>query len=69
MTAQQGFKYLNADGTLNVHGLQLFNDLEARLADAEAKLTAIAAVTAPAGGATVDAEARAAIASIIAGAA
>lgn len=69
MTARQGFKYLNADGTLNVQGLQLFNDLETRLADAEAKLAAIAAVTAPAGGATVDAEARAAIASIIAGAA
>lgn len=69
MSARQGFRYLNADGTFTLQGLDLINDLYDRLTEAEAKLSAIAAVVAPAGGATVDAEARTAIAAIIAGAA
>lgn len=69
MKAQQGFRYVTADGGFTVLGLQLFQDMERRLAAQDAKLAAIAAVVAPTGGATVDAQARAAIAAIIAGAA
>lgn len=68
MIVQQGFRYVTADGSFTLLGVQVFQDLERRLAAQDAKLTAIAAVVAPTGGATVDAEARAAIAAIIAGA-
>jgi hypothetical protein len=65
---QQGFRYVNDDGSLSLQGLELFREMQRRIEAQDAKLAAIAAVVAPAGGATVDAEARAAIAAIIAGA-
>lgn len=69
MTAQSGFRYVAADGSLTLDGIKLFRDLESRVSAAEAKFAAIALIAAPSGGATTDAEARAAIAAIIAGAA
>lgn len=61
-------QYFNADGTPTVRGLEYFNGLEGRVKAAEAKLAAIAAVTDPAGGATIDSQARTAIIAIIDGA-
>jgi len=66
---QQGFRYVNDDGSLSLQGLELFREMQRRIEAQDAKLAEIAAVVAPVGGATVDAEARAAIAAIIAGAA
>jgi hypothetical protein len=66
---QQGFRYMSPDGSLTMLGLELFGEMQRRIEAQDAKLAAIAAVVAPTGGATVDAEARAAIAAIIAGAA
>lgn len=60
--------YVDAQGRLTDPGAKLFADIERRVTAAEAKLTAIAAVVAPTGGATIDAESRAAINAIIAGA-
>lgn len=60
--------YFSPDGTPTDEGLKFFKALERRLAEAEGQMAAIAAVTAPAGGATVDAEARTAIDEIIAAA-
>ena len=56
-----GTKYFNADGTPTVAMLTLWSDLQR-------KLDAIAAVPAASGGATVDTQARAAIAALIAAA-
>lgn len=61
--------YFGPDGKPTVEGLKLFQSLERRVGSAEAKLAAIAAVVAPTGGATVDAEARAAIVAILGAAA
>lgn len=61
-------RYVSPDGTLTLQGMQMFGDMARTLDEANAKLAAIAAVVAPSGGATVDAEARTAIAAIIAGA-
>ena len=61
-------QYVQTDGRLTILGIQLLGDLERRLVDVEARFAAIAAVAAPTGG-TSDAEARAAINAIIAGAA
>ena len=77
INAQQ--QYITPDGRLTIAGLQLFGDLSRRLILAEsgitalqgrvdaveAKLAAIAVVASPTGGTTEDAEARAAIVSII----
>lgn len=60
--------YFNADGTPTDEGMKFFRALDARLAGAEGKLTAISQVTGPTGGATVDTEARTAIDDIIAAA-
>ena len=60
--------YFNADGTPTIEGIRLIRSMEQRLDAAEAKLAAIAAVAGPAGGATIDAEARTAINAIISGA-
>lgn len=49
--------------------LQVLQEMAREIEALQDKLDAIAAVTAPSGGATVDAEARTAIAAIIAGAA
>lgn len=57
--------YTFPDGRLTIEGLRLLQGLETRLARAEAKLSAIAALADPAGGATVDAQARASIAAIL----
>ena len=65
MTAQSGFVYVQSNGTLTIEGVKLFRDLETRAAALEAKFTAIAAIAAPSGGATTDAEARAAIVAIL----
>jgi len=59
---------MSPDGSLTLLGLELFGEMQRRIEAQDAKLAAIAAVVSPAGGATVDAEARAAIAAIIAGA-
>jgi hypothetical protein len=61
-------RYFNADQTPSVRGLEYFNGLERRIAAAEAKLAAIAAIADPAGGATIDSQARTAIIAIIDGA-
>ena len=75
-------QYTRPNGQLTIEGMKLLQDLFDRvtvleasasvlttdLDAAEAKLTAIAGVTAPAGGATIDAESRTAINAIIAGA-
>lgn len=63
-----GEKHYNADGTPTVAWQSSLDALERRLNAAEAKLAVIAAVAAPTGGATTDAEARAAINAIISGA-
>lgn len=61
-------RYFQQDGTPTTEGIKTFQDMERRLAAAEARLAAIAAVTSPTGGATQDAEARTAIDDIITGA-
>lgn len=64
-----GVPYVDANGTLTKAGWDALQGLDGalvRLAAVEAKLAAIAAVAAPMGGATVDAEARAAIVAILA---
>jgi len=58
--------YIN--GKPSVDWMATLEDLFDRLEAAESKLTAIAAVTAPSGGSTIDAEARTAINDIISGA-
>ncbi len=65
MTPTTITKYVSPQGTLTTQGVELFLEVERRMAAAESKLAAIAAVTAPAGGATTDAEARTAINSIL----
>lgn len=62
-------QYVRPDGTLTYDGLGLLQDMAAQIDDLAAKLAAIAAVTPPAGGGTVDAQARTAIGSIITAAA
>lgn len=57
--------YFEPSGQPTDEALKLFGDMERRIQNAEDKLTAIAAVTAPTGGATTDAEARAAINAIL----
>jgi hypothetical protein len=75
MTPNSSVRYIDGAGRLTADGLRLFRNMAQRidaaetgLAAAESKLAAIAAVANPAGGATIDAEARAAINAIIAGA-
>lgn len=58
-------QYVTPDGRLTIDGYKLIAALDERLTAAEAKLTAIAALADPTGGATVDAEARAAIVAIL----
>lgn len=58
----------NPDRTPSLDFIREWRELEARVVRAEAKLAAIAAITAPAGGATIDSQARTAINAIIAGA-
>lgn len=58
-------RYLRPDGRLTLDGIKLFQSMFDRIGVLEGKLTAIAAVTDPTGGATVDAEARTAIQAII----
>lgn len=57
--------YTFPDGRLTIEGLQLLLGYDQRIAAAEAKLAAIAALADPSGGATIDAEARAQIAAIL----
>lgn len=54
-------QYVRPDGTLTYDGLALLQDMASAVADLTAQMAAIAAVAAPAGGATVDAQARTAI--------
>jgi hypothetical protein len=68
MSANLQQQYVGPDGRLTIAGAQLFDNLDRRLRVAEDKLKAIAAVTGPDAGATIDAEARAAINAIIAAA-
>jgi len=60
--------YVTPDGRLTLAGAKLFDNISRRLDVAEGKLSAIAAVADPTGGTTQDAEARAAINAIVAGA-
>jgi hypothetical protein len=69
MIPNQNIAYISADGRLTAEGMRFFREMGGRLSASEARLAAIAAIVAPTGGATIDAEARAAIAAIIAGAA
>lgn len=59
MTLRMGETYIDQGGRLTQAGWQAFSDMERRVAELEAKLAAAAAVADAAGGATVDAEARA----------
>lgn len=53
-------------GALTLDGYKMLADMDARLVVMEGKIAAIAAIVAPSGGATVDAEARAVISAILA---
>ena len=68
MSANLAQQYVGPDGRLTLEGVQLFDSLARRILTLEGKLAAIAEVTGPTGGATTDAEARAAINAIIAAA-
>lgn len=61
-------QYFQPNGAPTIDGMKLLQSYQLRLARLEQKLDAIGAVTAPTGGATADAEARAAINAIIAAA-
>lgn len=63
INAQQ--QYFTPDGRPTIAGLQLLGDQARRIAVLEAKLKAISEVDAPTGGATQDAEARAAVNDIL----
>lgn len=65
MTANLQQQYVDAQGRLTLDGVQLFDTLSRRIAALEGKFEAIAAIADPTGGATTDAEARAAINAII----
>ena len=57
--------YVQADGRLTLDGMRLFLAQAEQIARLEGKLAAIRSIALPAGGATVDTQARAAIAAII----
>lgn len=57
--------YVTSDGKLTWEGQRMFQAIIDLVEASEGKLDAVAGVTAPAGGGTVDAEARTAIAAII----
>ena len=61
----RALQYFDQAGRPTVEALKWAQGLEERLQAAEMKLAAIAAIAGPSGGATTDAEARAAIALII----
>ena len=63
--ANPQIQYTGGDGRLTIEGLKLLNGLSDRLAEAEGRLAAIAALTDPSGGATIDTEARTSIAAIL----
>lgn len=58
-------QYVDPSGRLTIDGYKMLDGLFQRVDALDAKLTAIAALADPAGGATIDAEARAAIAAIL----
>lgn len=61
-------RYVGQDGRLTPDGQKLFQQLFENVTSLQAQMAAIAAVTDPTGGATVDAEARTAITAITAAA-
>lgn len=65
MKANLQQRYVDQDGRFTIEGVQLLDAMARRILALENKMQAIAAVTAPTGGATTDAEARAAISAII----
>lgn len=65
MSINAQIAYFQRDGRPTLEGLKAFDALFSRVAVAEGKLAAIADLADPTGGATVDAEARAAIAEIL----
>lgn len=65
MRPVNGVRYVAADGTLTLDGMRLFGAMAADLEAAQGRIAGAAAVAPPSGGATVDAEARAAVAAIL----
>lgn len=65
MKPVNGVRYVAADGTLTLDGMRLFGAMADDLEAARQIIADAAAVPAPTGGATVDAEARAAVAAIL----
>lgn len=61
-------RYVDETGRLTAEGQLVLQDLARRIEELEAALNALANIPAPTGGAMIDAEARAAIADIIAAA-
>ena len=58
-------RYTQSDGRLTPDGQKVLQEMQGRLDALEAKLEAIAAVSAPSGGSTIDAEARTALSAVI----
>jgi hypothetical protein len=64
MNVSKEIRYVDPQGRLTYDGMALLQDMQRRLEDALLRLDAIAAVAPPAGGATIDVQARTAVNSI-----
>jgi len=63
---RQDIQFSDGGGRLTRAGYEMLQELRDELDAANAKLAAIAAIVAPSGGATIDTQARTAIAAVIA---